>query len=108
MPTEEGAPKAGCGGLPNVGAGRLVAAVPNPGVPKPGGVGFMRAGVGVPNPFPALPNWGMPAVPGVAGVPNDLLKGVEVAIGSFDAGVEALGVDDDASCVASLLKTRPG
>ena len=83
--------------------------MPNPGVPKPGGVGFIRAGVGVLKPFPVLPpNTGMPDVPGVAGVPTDLLKGVEVAMGSFDAGVEALGVDDDECLVASLLKMRPG
>ena len=86
----------------------MVAAVPNPGVPKPGGVGFIRAGVGVPNPFPVLPNWGIPAVPGVPGVPMDLLKGVDVATGSLDAGVDALGVEDGACCVASLLKMRPG
>ena len=41
---------------------------------------------------------------GVLGWPN----GVEVAMGSFEAGVEALGVEEDSNWVDSLLKMRPG
>lgn len=61
----EGAPNAGCGGLPNFGAGKGVEAEPNPGVPKPGGVGLIN---------PVLPDGALAGVPKVAvGFPNMLL-----------------------------------